>query len=366
VRVTGRGTQWVKRIALADDAEPVAPPDVLDYWQAQEAARKFARQQPDAPVDESRPVTVGEALDRYEADLKARGASVHNARYPRRYLTGALLAKPVALLGSSELRRWRDSLVGIKPASINRMMKGLAAALALAAQHELRIKNAAERKIGLQTLPNANVARNVILSDDTVRRIVAEAYARDPNLGRLIDLLAVTGARPSQVARLTVGDLVADSKSPRVLVPKSGKGGSRDRIERKSQRVAVPITSALAMKLKAAAKGRAGDAPLLLQTGGAPWGPAPSANYRDAFREIAAAVGLDGKTTPYGLRHSAIVRALLAGVQIRVVAANCDTSVSAIESNYSRFISDHSDEISRRSLLQDAPLGDNVVALGGR
>jgi hypothetical protein len=104
VRVTGNGGQWIKRIAIADDYEKAAPPNVLSYWQALEAARALARAQPDAPVDESRPITVGEALTRYAADLKARGASLHNARYCRRYLTAALLAKPVQLLGALELR----------------------------------------------------------------------------------------------------------------------------------------------------------------------------------------------------------------------------------------------------------------------
>ena len=40
VRVSdGFGGEWLKRIGLADDLEPAAPPHVLSYWQAQEAAR---------------------------------------------------------------------------------------------------------------------------------------------------------------------------------------------------------------------------------------------------------------------------------------------------------------------------------------
>jgi hypothetical protein len=41
-----------------------------------------------------------------------------------------------------------------------------------------------------------------------------------------------------------------------------------------------------------------------------------------------------------------------------------DTSVVEIERHYSKFITEHSDQLSRRALLQlDAPVGDNVVAL---
>ena len=58
--------------------------------------------------------------------------------------------------------------------------------------------------------------------------------------------------------------------------------------------------------------------------------------------------------TIYALRHSSIVRQLLAGVPVRVVAANHDTSVVMIERNYSRYISDHADAVARAALLDTA------------
>jgi hypothetical protein len=75
------------------------------------------------------------------------------------------------------------------------------------------------------------------------------------------------------------------------------------------------------------------------------------------------------------LRHSAIVRSLLAGVPVRVTAANADTSIKMIERTYSRYIGDHSDEIARRALLDPAvqpgviasapqPLADRVIRTG--
>ena len=47
-------------------------------------------------------------------------------------------------------------------------------------------------------------------------------------------------------------------------MPKSGKGGGKNRTTRMEERVSVPITPALAAKLKQSAKGRAADAPLNL------------------------------------------------------------------------------------------------------
>jgi len=79
-------------------------------------------------------------------------------------------------------------------------------------------------------------------------------------------------------------------------------------------------------------------------------------------------VGLDPtKVTLSSLRHSSIVRALLAGVPARVVAAQHDTSVPMLERTYSAYILDHSDAVARRALLDTAqPAADNVVALPGR
>ena len=69
--------------------------------------------------------------------------------------------------------------------------------------------------------------------------------------------------------------------------------------------------------------------------------------------------------TIYSLRHSAIVRELLANVPARVVAAGHDTSIAMLERTYSKHISDHADALSRRALLDPAApaAGANVVPL---
>jgi integrase len=178
----------------------------------------------------------------------------------------------------------------------------------------------------------------------------------------------VTGARPSQAARLEVGDLRADELAEaKLLMPRSGKGGGRLRVKKKYERISTPITPALAARLKVAAAGRPHDAALLLWRGERGWGVEPSANYRGDFRAIVAAVGLDPvEVTAYALRHSSIVRMLLAGIPVRLVASLHDTSVTEIERHYSKYISEgaHSDALSRRALLADEPpVADNVVAL---
>jgi len=81
--------------------------------------------------------------------------------------------------------------------------------------------------------------------------------------------------------------------------------------------------------------------------------------------KIVTEIGLDAAVvTIYALRHSSIVRMLLQNVPIRLVASLHNTSVAMIEKNYSKYITEHSDDISRKALLQDEPpSGDNFVAL---
>ena len=110
----------------------------------------------------------------------------------------------------------------------------------------------------------------------------------------------------------------------------------------------MPITAQLAASLKAAAKGRADDAPLLLQSDGSPWGNNPGQNYHRQVDKVVTAIGLDpAEVTMYCLRHSSIVRMLLRNVPIRLVASLHNTSVTMIEKHYSKYITEHSMTTSR-------------------
>jgi integrase len=230
----------------------------------------------------------------------------------------------------------------------------LKAALNLAASDDHRIANTGAWKSGLARLPDAERARNVILSDEQVRAAIAAAYTVDAEFGLLIELAAVTGARMSQLLRVTPTD-IQDGAAPRLMVPSSRKGRRR-----RSERKPLPIPASLAQVLRRAAAGRALDEALF----------PPRAAWRDRllFIRASAQAGLDGSVTPYALRHSSIVRQLLANVPVRVVASHHDTSVLMIERNYSRFIvGDPSDAITRRALLDlgEPATGTNVVPIIG-
>ncbi|MCA1512680.1 site-specific integrase [Bradyrhizobium sp. NBAIM01] len=328
---------WLKRFALADDHEDTNGESVMTYWQALERAKTLARA---GDGSSEQPISISEAIAAYEADLETRGGRKYNATQLRLHLPDALKRKAVALLTERELRDWRGSLVkaGLRPSSADRIGRSLKAALALAARNDKRISNTAAWQNGLKKLPDSEIARNVILPDHTVAALVSGSYDEDADFGLVIDVLAETGARESQIFKLTPHDLLDDHPiAPRLMMPTSRKGKNR-KIEHRP----LPISQRLAMALRQHATGRAAHAPLFDKI----W------NLATLFRPVVQRLELEPEVTPYALRHSSIVRQLLKGVPTRVVAAHHDTSVVMIEKNYSRhIIGDPSDAVTRATLL---------------
>jgi integrase len=267
----------------------------------------------------------------------------------RLYLPEGLARKAVSTLTFHDFEPWRAALIkaGITPAAFNRTNAGFRAALNLAAARDERIANARVWKQALANIPGAAEARNVVLDEQQIRAVIAAAYELvNAEFGMLVEVASTTGARVSQIARLEVQDLQADRSDARLLMPTSRKGGKgRVKIERRP----VPIPPSLAARLQAGAIGRPPEAPLLVKASGESW---KKSNHGEPFAVAVKAAGLDpAVVTFYALRHSSITRQLLSGVPTRLVASLHDTSVKRIEANYSRYISDHSDTIARRAML---------------
>jgi integrase len=324
----------------------------LSFDQAADLVRRLARAG-NGDSDPTAPVTVESAVDDYRKDLCARGSDAANADRLQKHLSAALRARPVAALTVRELRHWRDGLLdsGLSAGSVSRICSALKATL----NHATCLDERIERRPwndGLARLPGAWKPVDRTLPDDAVRAIIDAAYAHSADFGLLVNVLATTGARLSQVQRIAVRDLQADRENPRVLLPNSKKGRRRE-----AGHTPVPIPVGLAAELSAAARGRDPGAPLVTSAG-ALW-----ITYRvmDLFEEVAKAAGI--KATSYSLRHSAIVRMLLRNAPVTLVAKLHDTSVKMVEKTYGRYIAEYGDAAVRAGLLDytPAPSGDKVV-----
>ena len=99
---------------------------------------------------------------------------------------------------------------------------------------------------------------NQILSDETVRDIVeaATSFDDDGDVGRMILLLAATGARFSQVQRICVGDVQPERL--RIFIPNSRKGQGKS-----DDHYVAQVSPDVIEALRPVIAGRHPDAPLL-------------------------------------------------------------------------------------------------------
>lgn len=371
-KTTAGGGRAEERLGYADDE--AGDSDALSFKAAVASAIDWSSRQQAAAEEagkgqRQRP-TVRAAVEDYLARRKPRpGARKSKAK--GRLGKHVLSDQPFAVLGLHKLRathiqEWRDRLDGaLSPSSVNRLLNDLRAALNAAALKHRRGLPAhifQEVSIGTKALVATAQPRRQLLSDDQVRGAIDAAFRVDESgdFGRLVLLLATTGARHSQVARLDVSDLQAPFA--RVMMPGSRKGRQR----REKPPVAVPISDDVVRQLLPFAEGRASDAPLLERWGFRKtsrktcerttrrrWGPAHEVDVW--WPRVVELARLPKGTVMYALRHSSIVRGLRAMLPVRLVAALHDTSVEMIEQHYAAFIVDVTEDLARRATLAVPP-----------
>ncbi|MCL6698293.1 tyrosine-type recombinase/integrase [Sphingomonas sp. NSE70-1] len=414
-----RGGKWLVRWYIGDEdyrqrtfatADDELPEGTLDFDDAVREARNLvaverrkARAAAEGPL-----LTVRNAVETYSAardarDTARKGRPVRSDATSRltRYVTGqqargkrkeveATALAEIALyeLSESDLLAWRAALPGaLKGTTKQRLINDLKAALneAFAANRSrLPATFPATIKHALRALNEGDgdadeVAReNQILSDVEVARLLGAARDIDAEQGwegdlfRLVLVLAATGARFSQIARLRVGDVQV--KAQRLFVPVSRKGRGS-----KSGGTPVPIGADVLEALMPALKGRASQAPLLERwrskqvAGGIRWERVGRGSWQSASELVRpwAAIRERAKMSEvisYALRHTSIVRGIRANLPIRLVAALHDTSVAMIERHYGRFVADGLDELAARSVVPLVPQRDDgdVVSLPQR
>jgi integrase len=393
-----RGGRWLVRwyqgeqaysqvtLATADDAFDADGSDTLDFNQAVASARAhIASARADKLAEAAGPVlTVAAAVETYLTGRETRersqtaGAGLKRDARSRltKYVLGSDLASmPMHRIDETALSRWRNGIpAGLSPATVQRLVNDLKAALNLAARTNrarLPVEIIGTIRAGLRVEEATTAeARKQVLFDADVRRIIDAAWQvdREGDTARLVLVLAATGARFSQVARLTVADI--QKAEGRIMVPTSRKGRGVKRTSHTAVRVGADVMAALGPVLH----GRKGTEVLLqrwrsVQVKGNQWVRSGRGHWLTAselsrpWAAIIATAGIAADTVPYALRHSSIVRGLRAGLPVRLVAALHDTSSAMIEKHYAAYVVDAMDELSARAVVPLTTAPATVIPL---
>jgi integrase len=378
-RYLGAGKYQFEPLGIADDLS-VSAEAALNYDEAKAAALRWAKQ---AALSPAISLTVRTAVEEYGAlrDKREQArlvGTVFRAKNDFRSKAQAVFASKLAgiqvnRLTKADLKDWRAGLNAgrerpLAVASVNRMCTDLKAALRQAIEtHQLTLDPKVLTE-GLRAARGETVENNrppQVLSQGEVNAIVDAARELDAELGwngdlhRLILVLAATGARFSQVKRLTVGDV----DGQRIHVPVSHKGSGRKARTHNPMHAHQDVIEALRPVLN----GRDSSDWLLerptfdkagAEIGRGPWQAADDLARPGRWGAILAKAGLKPHLLPYCLRHSSIVRWLSKRLPVKVVAVLHDTGTPMIERHYARYINDVMQDVMAASV---EPMGGATV-----
>jgi site-specific recombinase XerD len=241
--------------------------------------------------------TIEELLKQFRHHLEARDRSPHSIRA---YLSdlrqfaawfAVHTGEPFTLEAATEydVRDWRDHLAAtMKPATVNRKLAALSTLYRWAGETGQSERDPTRYVNGIEQQPVAPKA----LSKQGLTRILRQARQGNKRDAALLEFLAATGLRASEVAGLMVSDVELNERSGWVTV--RGKG-------RKQRNVPLHVRARRALSEYLEERGDpAGDEPLFLsQKGGA---ITPYAVWY-TVKKYAVLADVDG-VTPHTFRHT--------------------------------------------------------------
>jgi integrase len=318
----------VERLGTADDVSDADGVAVLDFWQAQEKARKAMVERSHRAHGKHGPITVAGAMDVYVDYLDHNKKSGADARYRDRAFIRPMLGDiEVAKLTADRLRKWMTDMAktparlrtreGLKQqyasldnadakrarkVTVNRTLTVLKAALNRAWREGKVASNAEWSRV--EPFENVNTARIRYLTIAEAQRLL---NACDPDFRLLVRAALETGARLGELVALQVHDFNPDAGTLAIRQSKSGKARH------------VVLTEEGAAFFKQLCAGRPGHATMLLRADGQQWGRAQQSPLMRAACKRA-------KVTPsisfHGLRHTWASLSVMNGVPLMVVAKN--------------------------------------------
>jgi len=382
-----RGGKWVVRryvdghyrvetIGTADDKADADGVAVLDFAQAQQAARDrhkvLARRAKGLPAEDGGPYTVRTCLEEYLGFLERERKSAKDARWRAE---GLILPKlggiACADLTPQVIRDWLNDAVKAAPrlrtrngakqqhrnydktddeqlrkrrATANRTLTILKAALNLAwREHRVGSDDAWRR---VQPFKEADAARVRYLSMDECRRLL---NTTEGEFSDLVQAALVTGCRFGELAALQCHDFNPDVGTLHIRKSKGGK-----------DRHVVLHDEGIEFFRRLAA-GRPGAELLLRKTNGDRWG---KSSQTRPMAEACERANIDPPANFHALRHTWASHAVMSGAPLMVVAKNlghADTRM--VEKHYGHLSNDFVAEAIRRAAPRFGLEAGNIAPL---
>jgi integrase len=322
-RYIGKGDYNVETIAATDDVEDANGVEVLNFWQAQDAAGNMRP----GSAPNVKGYIVAQAVADYLEHLEGRASWADAKRRLEAFVLPAFGNKAVNNLDEHEIRKWHRAIAKqgararTKPgapqnyrksdgdpeayrkrqASANRCLDLLRAALNLARRNHKRTGvKSSEAWDAVERFKGVHVPRSRYLKIAECKRVL---NACDPEFRILVRAALETGARYQELARLRVADFNPDSGTLHVRKTKTHK----DRH--------IILTDEGREFFGQLAAGRPSSAPLL----GKEWKPSWQAPL---IHKACTNASVDPPISFHGLRHTWASLSVMAGMPLMVVARN--------------------------------------------
>ena len=330
-------TSATKRHSLGDYGEV---PAAERYTHALRDAQRYAEHLRNG--GSTSVLTVTEACAAYTQHLTDRGrdatARDSAGRYKRWVYSHPIGSVVLTKLTRRSVERWRTDLAQAEvvinpyaekpstrersPASINRDMTALKAALNFAHDHG-HVDSDNAWRLALKPIENATRRRETYLSAEERRRLLG---AMQDDIKPMVQAMTLLPFRPAVFARLIVADF--DQRQTVLRVERDKK--AKDRY--------VPLPKETAALLEKNCAGKPSSEFVFVDGNGNPWN---KDSWKKAFKRAAKAAGLPDTVTAYTLRHSVITDLIsLHDLDINTVAIISGTSARMIEQHYGHLIRD--------------------------
>jgi integrase len=338
----GKNDYETETFGVADDFSDADGVAVLNFWQAQMAARERMVQRAHQSAGKKVFVTVGASIDSYIDFLEANRKSGREARYAAdAFILPSLGKTKLDELTADQVRKWHAGLAKARArvrsvkgkaqqfkedegdpdrlrrrkSTANRILTILKAALNRSWRDGQTANDRAWRRV--EPFKNVESARIRYLSIDEATRLI-NAAAED--FRRIVRGALESGARYGELCALTVADFNRDSGT--LAIPDSKSGKPRH----------IVLGADGVEFFETITTGRIGIEPAFLKTDGARWLPD---HQSDPMREANERAKISPPINFHGLRHTWASHAVMNGMPLMVVAKNLGHSdTRMVEKHY--------------------------------